>query len=585
VKDYQLMVSIPSIRSLSSTLKKDGVCGVPFCRSADIINWMHALNDMQLLQEYATGRSEAAFTALVSRHINLVYSAAMRSVNNPHQAEDITQSVFVTLARKSRALRRGTVLSGWLYQTARLTAANFIRTEMRRQHREQQAFIQSTMNAPEPEAWTRVGPLLDEAMSQLNEKDRNAIVLRFFEGKPLKEVGDTLGATEDAAKMRVSRALDKLRDFFHHRGITVPAAALAAAISGNSIQAAPAGLVVSVAAGVFQGSALTVSTLSLMKGAMHIMTSAKISVAIGVGAAAIIALQWQHVSTQRQTVKDLQAQVAQQAQASQAQQAELQKLQEQNAFYAKTMAGMEHVVAKARALSGSVQDAKVSAAAAAAKAKANPFAEMFKDPDMLDAMRPTQLATMKMMYGPLVKQLNLTPEEADKFYNIIVDNGLKGLRAMQSGKSIMDTGKSLEADLQSFLGPGGFAQYTEYTKNDMATQTTFAAIKNGFADNPLSDTQQQQLLQAMKTARQSVTATNPLNLSQANSSDKTAVMGQVMQQQEQINQNVLQQAVTFLSPEQLQTLSTSQSNMIAMQKGMAPMMQKMLGNAPASQQQ
>jgi DNA-directed RNA polymerase specialized sigma24 family protein len=107
---------------------------------------MHELNDMQLLQEYATGRSEAAFTALVSRHINLVYSVAMRSINNPHQAQEITQMVFVILARKSRALRRGTVLSGWLYQTARLTASNFVRTEIRRQNHEQQAFIESTMN-------------------------------------------------------------------------------------------------------------------------------------------------------------------------------------------------------------------------------------------------------------------------------------------------------------------------------------------------------------------------------------------------------------------------------------------------------
>src|SRR5208283_2829471 len=122
---------------------------------------MHASDDMQLLQEYAASRSEAAFTALVSRHINLVYSAAMRSVNDPHQAEDITQSVFVMLARKSRALCRGTVLSGWLYQTARLTAANFIRTEMRRQHREHQAYMESTLNTPETEAWTLVGPLLD----------------------------------------------------------------------------------------------------------------------------------------------------------------------------------------------------------------------------------------------------------------------------------------------------------------------------------------------------------------------------------------------------------------------------------------
>ena len=147
-----------------------------------------ALDDMRLLREYASGHSEEAFSALVSRYINLVYSAALRSVNNPHQVEEITQAVFVLLARKAGALRRETMLSGWLYQTARLTAANFLRTELRRAHREQEAHMQSTLNESDPDAWLQVRPLLDDAMAQLNEKDRNAIVLRFFEGKPLKEV-------------------------------------------------------------------------------------------------------------------------------------------------------------------------------------------------------------------------------------------------------------------------------------------------------------------------------------------------------------------------------------------------------------
>jgi RNA polymerase sigma factor (sigma-70 family) len=544
---------------------------------------MLASDDMRLLQEYATGRSEQAFTALVSRHINLVFSAAMRSVNNPHQAEEITQAVFVILARKARALRRGTVLSGWLYQTARLTAANFIRAETRRQQREQTAHIQSTMNDPEPEAWTQIGPLLEEAMAQLNEKDRNAIVLRFFEGKPLKEVGDALGASEDAAKMRVNRALDKLRDFFLHRGITVPAAALAAAISGNSIQAAPAGLAASVAAGAVQGVALSASTLTLVKGAIHIMTSAKISVALGVtAAAAIIALQWQQVSTQKQTVKQLEAQVAQQAQSNHAQQAEIAKLQEQNAFMAKTMAGKERDVATARARVSAALAAK-AAAGAAAGTKGNAMSDMFKDPKMLEAMRPMQIATTKMMYGPLVKKLNLSPEQADKFYDIIVDNGLKSVQAMQSGKPLAADPKAMDADLQSLLGDAGFAQYKDYTQNDMAGQSMLMAMKNDFADNPLSDTQQQQLLQAMKTARQSVTANNPLDTSPGNLSDKLAMMDQTIHQQEQINQNVLQQAAAFLSSEQLQTLATSQSNMIAMQKAMVPIEQKMFSNAPAGQ--
>ncbi len=541
---------------------------------------MHTSDDMQLLREYAHGHSEEAFSALVSRNINLVYSAALRSVNNPHQAEEITQAVFLTLARKSGALRRGTVLSGWLYQTARLTASNFIRAETRRQNREQQAHIQSTMNAPEPEAWTRVGPLLEEAMAQLNEKDRNAIVLRFFEGKPLKEVGEALGASEDAAKMRVSRALDKLRDFFHRRGITVPSAALAAAISENSIQAAPAGLAASVAS-VVHGAALSVSTLSLTTGAIQIMTSTKIGVAIGAcAAAAIIALQWQQVSAQKQSVKQLEAQVAQDAQTSWSQQAEIAKLQERNAFYAKSAESTSRDVAKARAKATAAISAAKSAVAAGSKGGS--FAQMFKDPDMLKAMRDQQVSMMKIKYTPLIKQLNLSPEQADKFYQILTDHVSKGMEALQSGTLNPDARKAskqaTEADLKSLLGDAGYAQYNDFSENS-GDRSQLMLMTQAFGDNPLSDAQQQQLLQVMKTARQAAKVNNPL----ASASDKTANVEQELQQQEQVNQNVLQQAAAFLSPDQLQVLAASQSNIVAMTKSMMPMMQKMFTNAPAGQ--
>jgi len=548
------------------------------------MKWMQSSDDMQLLQEYASRRSEQAFTTLVARHINLVFSAALRSVNNAGQAEEITQAVFVTLARKARALRRGTVLSGWLYQTARLTACNFTRAEMRRQHREQEAYIQSTMNDPEPEAWTRVGPLLDEAMAQLNERDRNAIVLRFFEGKPLKGVGDALGSSEDAAKMRVNRALDKLRDFFHRRNITVPAAALAAAIAENSIHAAPAGLaasVASVASVVVPGSALTVSTLTLVKGAIHIMTSTKIGLAIGAtGAAIIIALQAHYVSIQQQAVQQLQAQVAQDAATSRAQQAQIARLQEQNAFNTRTIESGARDVATARARASSALAAKEAAAAAAGK-KGNPLAEMFKDPELLDIMRGQLTSTTKSQYAPLVKQLNLSPEQADKFYQILIDRGMKGFDALQTGDISAAASKTTDADLQSLLGDAGYAQFNDFTQN-MASQSMLSLMTKDFADNPLSDTQQQQLLQAMKTASQAATVNSPPDLSQTNPSDKLAtIMGQQMQRQDQVNQDVLQQASAFLSPDQLQSLATSQSNMVALQKVSLTMAQKMFTKAPA----
>src|SRR6202021_1855453 len=179
-------------------------------------------DDHDLLAQYAQGpreNSEAAFAALAERHVNLVYSTALRSVGNSHAAEEVSQAVFIVLANKAGKLSRRVMLSGWLYQTTRLTAANFLRGEIRRQKREQEAFMQSNLKEPEDDlAWLQIAPLLDEALGKLGDRDRNAILLRFFEGKSLAEVGVAAGTSEDAAKMRVNRALEKLRKIFSQRG-------------------------------------------------------------------------------------------------------------------------------------------------------------------------------------------------------------------------------------------------------------------------------------------------------------------------------------------------------------------------------
>ena len=161
---------------------------------------MHESDDTSLLREFAASESETAFAALVSRHINLVYSVALRSTGSPYAAQEISQAVFIILVRKAKSLGPKTILSGWLYQTTRLTAANFLRTEIRRQKREQEAYMRSTLNEPEPDAWRQIAPLLDDALDKLGDRDRNAIVLRFFENKNLHEVGTAMGASEDGGK-------------------------------------------------------------------------------------------------------------------------------------------------------------------------------------------------------------------------------------------------------------------------------------------------------------------------------------------------------------------------------------------------
>jgi len=261
---------------------------------------MQELDDTALLREYVERNSEEAFAALVRRHINKVYSVALRHTGNPHSAEEITQAVFVILAKKSRHLGKRVILSGWLYQTARLTAVTFIRGGIRRARREQEAYMQTALNENESDlsrrsgteadaTWAQLAPLLDAAMAGLNETDRHAVVLRFFDGKSLRDVGAALGANEDAAKKRVSRALEKLRTFFARRGVSSTTAIIAGAISANSVQAAPVALAKTVTAvALAKGATASGSTLTLIKGALKIMAWTKAKTAIVAVSVAVI---------------------------------------------------------------------------------------------------------------------------------------------------------------------------------------------------------------------------------------------------------------------------------------------------------
>jgi uncharacterized protein (TIGR03435 family) len=255
-------------------------------------------DDTTLLREYAGRNSEEAFAALVSRHVNLVYSVALRQVRDPHLAEEITQAVFIILAQKAKSLGPKTVLSGWLCRTARYVSANALTMQRRRQRREQEAYMQSILNEPDDlsrrnpmEAeWQQIAPLLDHALARLGQKDHDALVLRFFENKSLGEVGLAIGASEDTARMRVNRALERLRKIFTKRGVASTTAIIAGAISPNSIQAAPVGLAKSVTAvALAKGAVASASTLTLIKGALKIMAWTQMKTAIVISAGVVLA--------------------------------------------------------------------------------------------------------------------------------------------------------------------------------------------------------------------------------------------------------------------------------------------------------
>jgi RNA polymerase sigma factor (sigma-70 family) len=251
---------------------------------------MPETKDMDLVREYADRNSESAFAELVHQHINLVYSVALRFAANEADAKDVTQAVSVILAQKAAGLRPGTILTGWLYETTRFTAMNLLRTKARQRAREQEVYMQSTLNESSPDsAWQQLAPLLEEAMTRLNEKERTLLALRFFANKSSAETAAALGIQEWAARKRVERAVEKLRAFFTRRGVVLSAAVLTGAISSHSIQPAPVALAKSVTTvAAAKGAAAGSSTLTLIKGALKIMAWSKAKTAIIAGAAILL---------------------------------------------------------------------------------------------------------------------------------------------------------------------------------------------------------------------------------------------------------------------------------------------------------
>jgi len=269
--------------------------------------------DQEFLRTFVESGSEAAFQSLVERHINLVFGTALRRLRDAGTAQEITQNVFVALARKAAWLRGEVGLAGWLHKTAVLETSQWWRGELRRKRREETAAALGTTMKADDSLLRSLTGALDEGLLELRESDRQALMLRYLEGRSHREVGTHLGIGEDAARKRIDKALEQLTRFFQRRGHAVPAVtATAAALRGASAHGAPAGAAAAIAKAAVSGSgAASFGALGIYFGKFMGLTKAQAALICVVVAAAPIAYEWRAAASARSGEKSLRNQLAQ----------------------------------------------------------------------------------------------------------------------------------------------------------------------------------------------------------------------------------------------------------------------------------
>jgi len=272
--------------------------------------------DAQLLRDYAEHRNEAAFRKLVHRHADVVYASALRQVSSPDRAQDIAQSVFLDLARKAQPLAKrltgDTSLLGWLFRSTRFLALNQLRDDRRRQARERQSMENLDSASETAPEWERVQPVLDEAMAELSDEDRDALLLRFFKNRDFRAIGAALGVSDDAAQKRVSRALERLRTQLASRGVTTTAVAFSTMLSTNAVPVAPAGLAAALSTAALAGTTLAATAIKTIAMTTLQKTLITATIVAAVGTGIYEARQASRLRDQLQILQEQQAEQVQQ---------------------------------------------------------------------------------------------------------------------------------------------------------------------------------------------------------------------------------------------------------------------------------
>lgn len=453
-------------------------------------------DDLQLLRRYAELRDEAAFAALAERHVALVYSAALRQLGGAvHRAEDVTQTVFIELARQAAGLARRDDIVGWLYTTTHHTAAKLKRTEARRQRREQEAH---TMNEPSsvPGAvtdWAQLRPVLDDAMQQLSEPDRRAILLRFFKNERLAEVGRQLGLSDDAARMRVERALEKLHILLERRGVTSTASALAAALANQAVANAPAGLAASVTGGAVAG----VSAGNAVATWFTVGAARKFATLATAGAVLLMASVWIYEAREARAAEALLAKQRGEIFALALRAERLERETRVAMSRAPAPAGAHAVEAAAAVPIEEEVRGPFGPEPPGSRARGRALMEAY--PEIRRLLVEERRAFFAAHYEKLYRELGLTPAQTEAFEMIMIAGVSDTYGAKDKSETVtLDPAPRLppgEKDhrLRELLGERGFQRLGEFQRSPRDNRVTQLASALYFTDTPLTAEQGAQL--------------------------------------------------------------------------------------------
>jgi RNA polymerase sigma factor (sigma-70 family) len=453
-------------------------------------------DDAKLLRRYADLRTEAAFAEFVSRHLGLVYFAALRRTGgNAALAEDVAQAVFTEAARHARTLARHAAVTGWLYTTTRFIAGKTMRTELTRRRLEQKAAQTRALIAEEGAAeWERLRPVIDEALEELDERDRESVLLRFFEGQPFAVIGRAARISEDAARMRVERALARLRAALQRRGVTSTEAALGLVLAQQAASAVPAGLAVTVTGAAVAGAA---AAGTMVAGAALVAFMSTTKMAASLALAALVAVGF--------AVRERRA-----ATRAEAALAEVQHAREMPAQWVRASARRTADAGWLAANAAPAQPAATASAAARSalaleeQGRENGRALMARHPEVKAALERWSAGQVSAAFAPFFQTQGLSAAQIERFkelhrgrhslgWETSDDSG--GMEYLHLELPVVAVGPAFAAEIQELLGPDGFRAYEAYERMGEArevVQRIGAAL--AFGEAPLTPEQAAQLV-------------------------------------------------------------------------------------------